>query len=361
MRQRLRRLVFELAMLALEANHVFQQGLGVQQFPRQIEQFQDALVVELDPALRVDHGHALLHVLQRGLQQRGLACQCGSAVAGRLLGFGQALLLQAQLCDVDMGIQMDGIHPGAGLHAHGAWSRQGQLEGRPGKAHHLAQGLQALDAGGCIGRACRCPCLAEHLLQRAAQGGPWIVQAVLQRKRGVHPGDGSRVVALHQPVGYAVEQGIQCPEVLRQAAPLALRVLGRTLLQAPQAQATHLRQRQRGHDQRPPVVLEGIGLVLHAVARDACIDVAVDALDLVRAQTPLVEAAQVVAVGLARVDMPGVLGEKPQKGGIPGQCAVLCIEQAHGNAQTIEHLPQGSNPVVRRVGHGGQARAVRRE
>ena len=38
-----------------------------------------------------------------------------SAVAlcrSRLLGFSQALLLQAQLCDVDMGIQMDGIHPG---------------------------------------------------------------------------------------------------------------------------------------------------------------------------------------------------------------------------------------------------------
>jgi hypothetical protein len=235
-------------MLALEANHVFQQGLGVQQFPRQIEQFQDALVVELDPALRVDHGHALLHVLQRGLQQRGLACQCGSAVAGRLLGFGQALLLQAQLCDVDMGIQMDGIHPGAGLHAHGAWSRQGQLEGRPGKAHHLAQG-SAGPGRRRVHRACLPLSMpggntSSSVRPRAARGS---CRPYFSAKEAFTQVMAPRVVALHQPVGYAVEQGIQCPEVLRQAAPLALRGPGAApCCRHHRRRRPHLRQRQRG-------------------------------------------------------------------------------------------------------------------
>ena len=85
-------------MLALEADHVCPSRGWLATALRRSEQFQDALVVELDPALRVDHGHALLHVLQRGLQQRGLACQCGGTCREQpASASAEALLLQAQL------------------------------------------------------------------------------------------------------------------------------------------------------------------------------------------------------------------------------------------------------------------------
>lgn len=110
----------------------------------------------------------------------------------------------------------------------------------------------------------------------------------------------------------------------------------------------------------PPPVLMGKGLGLPPVAGDTGVDVAVDALDLVGTQAPQVKAPQVVGVRLPDMDMACMFRKKTQKGLVPGLGAVLVVEQAHGNTQTVEHLPQGGNLVDGTVIHGGRARAVRR-
>ena len=209
-----------------------------------------------------------------------------SALARCSLGLLQPLLLRAQFGDVHMGVQANGIHARPCLHAHGAWPGQAQLKGRAREAQHLTQRVQALGAGLCLRRASRCPGLAEHVLQRAAQALLWIVQTVQQRKRGVHPGDGPGSVALHQPHGHAVQQRGQRPGILRQPGALAQQVQRSAMPQAPPAQSPHPLQPQGRHYQLPPPVLKGKGLGLPPVARNACVDIAVDALDLVGPQAP---------------------------------------------------------------------------
>ena len=82
--------------------------------------------------------------------------------------------------------------------------------------------------------------------------------------------------------------------------------------------------------------------MLPAVPGDAVLDVALDGADVLRAETPFVEAAQIRPVGLAGMDAPDVLGKQAQKGAVPEQGAVGFIERAHRDVQTIER--RGDRP-----------------
>ena len=90
----LRRLAIELTAFALVANHLFQQRLAIEQFAGQFQQFQNALVVELDPALRIEHGHACSMFCSVACSRSDLVLQrCGTLARGTF-GLHQPLPLE---------------------------------------------------------------------------------------------------------------------------------------------------------------------------------------------------------------------------------------------------------------------------
>ena len=357
MRDGLGRQAVELALRALVANHVLDMGAVLQHLRRQVQQGEDALVAELHPPLGIHHGHALVHGLQRGLQDGRFPLQQGRARARGGLGAGQQGLLALQLGDVQVRVQARTSAVGPCHHAAVARPGQRQLEWSAREAQHLAQGLQALGAGVGIGGVHARPGGVEHLRQGGAHGGLRVAQAVHMGERRVHPGNAPCGVAQHQAVGHTVEQRQGRAAARRQRHGGGLLLL-HILVQAPQAQPPDAVDGQRRHQQFATAVREHIRLGLVAMARNARLDVLVDVRHLLGPQPAQVKAAQVMAVVLAHEDMALVLGKVAQECVVPGHRLVLRVEQTHGNPQPIEHVPQGFNPRIRTGVHGVQGSSL---
>jgi len=144
----------------------------------------------------------------------------------------------------------------------------------------------------------------------------------------------------------AVEQGRALFGLTQQRAVLHGRQaherhagLGRRLLAGnllPHADATACRI-GHGHDLQPPaVVLEHEGLGRQTIALDTVGHVTFEMDLLFLRQTSGVKAPQVLAVVLARMNQPVVLGEKNQKCVVPQHSAILCVENAESVTERIQ-------------------------